>query len=257
MTEDNILLSFAHDRMSKCINDYVVTSTAFLDVRQQSLVLSEFSSIHEAKILLYGGFDTAERLVAVFVPYYFEEEPASYFSENPDENPLTVIRFTKDSFSQAGHRDYLGALMGLGIKRETIGDIIVTDKGADIIVLKSIAPFILSELKSAGRATLQAKEISFSEISSSVSSAKEITINVSSMRLDNVIAACYKLSRSDSSDAILSGSVFVNSLQAIKCDKKVSEGDKIVFRTKGKAVIKEISGTSKKGRLFLKIDIYN
>lgn len=257
MTEDNILLSFAHDRMSKCINDYVVTSTAFLDVRQQSLVLSEFSTIQEAKILLYGGFDTAERLVAVFVPYYFEGEPASYFSENPDENPLTVIRFTKDSFSQAGHRDYLGALMGLGIKRETVGDIIVTDKGADIIVLKSIAPFILSELKSAGRATLQAKEISFSEISSSVSSAKEITINVSSMRLDNVIAACYKLSRSDSSDAILSGSVFVNSLQALKCDKKVSEGDKIVFRTKGKAVIKEISGTSKKGRLFLKIDVYN
>ncbi len=257
MTEDNFLLSFAHDRMAKCINDYVITSTSFLDVRQQSLVLSEFSRIQDAKIILYGGFDTAERLVAVFVPYYFDEDLNEYFLRNPDDNPLTVIRLVKDSFSRAGHRDYLGALMGLGIKRETIGDIIVTETGADIILLKSMASFVISELKSAGRATLRASEISFNEIESSVSSAKEITINVSSMRLDNVISACYKLSRSDSADAILSGVVFVNSLQISKCDKKVNAGDKIVFRTKGKAVIKEIAGTSKKGRLFLKIDMYN
>ena len=60
MTEDNILLSFAHDRMSKCINEYVITSTSFLDVRQQSLVLSEFSKFNEAKTILYGGYDDAE-----------------------------------------------------------------------------------------------------------------------------------------------------------------------------------------------------
>lgn len=257
MIEDNILLSFAHDRISKCINDYVVTSTAFLDVRQQSLVLREFSAIHEARTTLYGGFDTAERLVAVFLPYYVEEELSEYFLNNPDDNPLTVIRFLKDSFSHAGHRDYLGALMGLGIKREMIGDIIVTETGADIVVLKIIAPFILAELKSAGRATLRAQEISVAEISTAVSSAQEITINVSSMRIDNIISACYKLSRADSAEAILSGGVFVNSLQILKCDKKVNPGDKIVFRTKGKAVIKETTGASKKGRLFLKVDMYN
>lgn len=257
MTEDNVLLSFAHDKMSKCINDYSVTSTAFLDVRQQSLILSEFSKINEAKSILYGGYDGAERLVCVFVPYYFEGELDDYFLENPDENPLTVVRFTKDSFSSAGHRDYLGALMGLGIKREIIGDIIINEYGADIIMLKSMAPYILSELKSAGRATLKSREISFSEIMNSVSSAKEITVNVSSMRLDNIISACYKLSRSDSSEAILSGSVFVNSIQINKCDKKIAVGDKIVFRTKGKVVVNKIEGQSKKGRFFLKVDMFS
>ena len=257
MTEDSLLLSVAHDRMSKCINEYVITSTSFLDVRQQSLVLSEFSRFNEAKTILYGGYDEAERLVSIFVPYYFDDELSSYFSENPDENPLTVIRFIKDGFSTAGHRDYLGALMGLGIKRETIGDIIVNENGADVIVLKSIAPYILSELKSAGRATLHAQEISFSQIHSSVSTTKEIIVNVSSLRLDNIISACYMLSRSDSADAILSGSVFVNSLQAVKCDKRIVEGDKIVFRTKGKIVVKEVAGKSKKGRFFLKVDIYD
>ena len=256
MTEDNLLLSFAYDRMSKCINDYIVTSTSFLDVRQQSLLLSEFAKINDAKMFLYGGYDEAERLVAVFAPYYFDCDLNEYFSENSDENPLTVIRFTKDGFSQAGHRDYLGALMGLGIKRETIGDIIVTETGADIVVLKTIAPYILSELKSAGRATLKSEEISFTEMKSLVSSVNEITINVSSMRLDNIIAACYKLSRNESSNAILSGSVYVNTVQTLKCDKKIAEGDKIVFRTKGKVVIKELSGKSKKGRNFLKVDIY-
>lgn len=258
MTDDSILLSFAHDRMSKCISDFVLTSTLFLDVRQQSLVLSEFSKNQDAKVVLYGGIDTAERMVALFLPFYFETDDLSgYFSENTEENPMTVIRFEKDSFSTAGHRDYLGALMGLGIKREMLGDIIVTETGADIIVMKSVAAFILSEMKSAGRATLHAEEISFEKVSSVVSSAREIKVNVSSMRIDNIISACFNLSRTDSAQAVMSGNVFLNTVQVLKCDKKVNIGDKIVYRTKGKIVIKEDAGTSKKGRTFLKIDIYN
>ena len=146
MNEDSVLLSYAHDKMVKCMDDYVFTATFFLDVRQQSLLLNEFSRHTEVKSLLFGGFDTAERSVMVFVPSYLDitdtDSLVDYFAENKEENPLTVIRLKKDNFSTVSHRDYLGALMGLGIKRETIGDILVNDSGADLIVLKSISEYI-------------------------------------------------------------------------------------------------------------------
>lgn len=260
MNEDSIMLSYAHDKMIKCMDDYVITSTYFLDVRQQALLLSEFSRQSDVKVMLYGGFEAAERAVMVFIPQYLEitdfDSLGSYLSENPEENPLTVINLKKDSFSTVSHRDYLGALMGLGIKRDTAGDILINDTGADLIVLKSVAPYIMSELKSVGRATVSAKETGFDDLKISSDNIKEETVNVSSMRLDNIISACFKLSRSDSASAILSGNIFINSLQVLKCDKKVNIGDKVVFRTKGKIVLKEISGVSKKGRNFIKIDVY-
>lgn len=260
MNEDSVLISYAYDKLVKCTDEYVITSTSFLDVRQQSLLLSEFSRYTDVQNILYGGYDTSERSVLVFVPQYLTvndfDSLSEYFYENPDENPLTVINLKKDNFSVVSHRDYLGALMGLGIKRETIGDILVNDAGADLLVLKSVAPYIISELKSVGRATVYATESDFSSIKLSDSNILEETVNVSSMRLDSIISACFRLSRSDSSSAILSGSVFVNSQQITKCDKKVNIGDKIVFRTKGKVVLKEISGVSKKGRNFIKIHVY-
>ncbi len=260
MNEDSILISYAHDKMVRCIDDYVITSTYFLDLRQQALLFSEFSRYNDVKVLLYGGFDTAERAVMLFVPQYLEitdfDSLDRYFSENPEENPLTVINLKKDSFSTVSHRDYLGALMGLGIRRETTGDILTNDSGANLIVQKSVKSYIMSELKSVGRATVSAEEIALSEVVISSDNIIEDTVNVSSMRLDNIISACFRLSRSDSASAILSGSVFVNSLQILKCDKKVNIGDKIVFRAKGKIVLKEISGVSKKGRNFIKIHVY-
>lgn len=260
MTEDSLLLSLVGDRMLKCSSDYVVTSTPFLDVRQQSLVLSKIKISDDVRALFFGGSDTAERNALVFVPYYLEisdfESLKSYLIDNSDENPFTVLRLKKDSFSTVSHRDYLGALMGLGIKREMTGDIIVTKDGADIIVMKSVAGYIKTELKSVGRATVSVSEVGFNEIDDMIANVREETINVSSMRIDNIISACFKLSRSESADAVLSGNIYVNSLQILKCDKKISVGDKIVYRTKGKVVLKEISGVSKKGRNFIKIDVY-
>lgn len=261
MTEDGLLLSFVGDRMLKCSSDYMLTSTLFLDVRQQSLVLSKIKNSDDVRALPFGGFDTAERNVLVFIPYYLEvsdfDSLKDYLTENPEENPLTVLHLKKDSFSTVSHRDYLGALMGLGIKREMVGDIVVTNDGADIIVMKSVAEYIKAELKSVGRASVTVSEVTFDEISDMVANVHEEIINVSSMRIDNIISACFRLSRSESADAVLSGNVYVNSLQILKCDKKINIGDKIVYRSKGKVVLKEVSGVSKKGRNFIKIDVYS
>lgn len=260
MDDERLLLSLAEGRISKCKSQYTVTSTNFLDVNQQSVILSKFSREPDVKTVLYGGFDEAERNIAVFVPDFLNissfEELQNYFNDNPEDNPLTLLRIKKDNFSNIGHRDYLGALMGLGIKRETIGDIVITKTGADLVCLKQMASFIKNELTSAGRATLNVEEAPFSDIENNISSAREENVSVTSMRLDNIISACFKLSRNGASEAVNSGLVFVNSVQATKCDKKVNFGDKIVFRSKGKIILKEQSGLSKKGRIFMKIDFF-
>ncbi len=260
MTENDVLLSIVEDKMLKCSNNYVVTCSNFLDVNQQSIVEAARLNINEVNRVFYGGYDTAERNTAVFLPSCFGiadfDALVDYFRENPKENPLSVLRLKKDSFSTASHRDYLGALMGLGLKREMIGDIIVTENGADIIVTTQVVPFIKSELKSVGRATVNVAEIDFYQLSDALTNITEETVNVSSMRIDNIVSACFRLSRSESASAILSGNVYVNSLQVLKCDKRIEVGDKLVFRSKGKVVLKEISGVSKKGRNFLKIDVY-
>ena len=260
MNEDSVLLSCAEDKMLRCSNDYVVTSTSFLDIHQQSVLNTKFSVTDGVNRVFWGGFDTAERNILVFSPDFLgltdSDLLENYFSENPDDNPLTVLRLMKDSFSSVTHRDYLGALMGLGIKREMIGDIVVNDSGADIIAVKTISAYIKRELKSVGRASVTVSEIPFSELADNISNIREDVINVSSMRIDNVISACFRLSRSESANAVASGNIYVNSVQVLKSDRKVSPGDKIVYRTKGKIVLKEISGVSKKGRNFLKIDVY-
>lgn len=89
------------------------------------------------------------------------------------------------------HRDYLGSLMGLGIKRESTGDILVRKDGADIIVLKEMASFIMMNMDKAGRARLQFEEVPVSELIVPEFHRIEVTESVSSLRLDNVLSAAF------------------------------------------------------------------
>ena len=181
--------------------------------------------------------------------------PTEYFDMYPDDDPLAVIEIEKDKFSPAlGHRDYLGALMGLGIKREMTGDIIVTENGCKMAVLAKIAPFIAENLGKAGRGTLKAKIIPPSQAREG---AKAVGIpdsfTVSSMRFDSVVKNAFRLSRGDAAQAIESGVVYVNDVECTKPDKKIADGDKIVFRRKGRIIINDCSSVSKKGRIIVEI----
>ena len=124
----------------------------------------------------YGGYEDAERVIAVFFPEGFMagEDALEHFKNIPEESPLTVIRAElKKGTPPLSHRDYLGALMGLGIRREMTGDIIVRPDGADIIVMKEIAEFLLLHYMKAGRANLQLSEVSVQELIYSASNREE------------------------------------------------------------------------------------
>ncbi|MBQ8763389.1 MAG: hypothetical protein IJZ07_04735 [Clostridia bacterium] len=254
--EDKLLLAKIRDRARQCSDNSMITSSVFLDMRERSVVAS---SRFDARMIFYGGFDDAERTTAVFLPEYVEardlQDLFEYFEDCPEADPISIIEIEKDKFSPAlSHRDYLGALMGLGIKREMTGDIIVSENGCKMAVLEKIAPFIVENLGKAGRGTLKAKIVSSCEARKGTKAVgTPDSFTVSSMRLDSIVKNAFRVSRGDACTAIESGLVFVNDLECTKSDKKISDGDKIVFRRKGRIIIKNCSGVSKKGRIIVEI----
>ena len=253
MTDDERLLAHARDLLRTAANDGYSTHTAFLDLHQRSVLQSLARECgRDVRLFFCGGFPDAERTVAVFLPAFFEAEDAtSFFAAQPELQPLSLLRFEKDRFSTLSHRDYLGALMGLGIKRELVGDLIVDDGGAFVVCLKTARSFLLEHLTSGGRATLTGRAAQFRELLQREEHFSEQFASVSSLRLDSLLGAAFGLSRSRAAECIESGAVYLNSLQTFKPDARVNEGDKLVLRGKGKAVLAEVRGENKKGRIHI------
>ena len=219
----------------------------------------------------YGGYDDAERVVMACLPYYMTDPEltgsqqvenngmtADYFNEI-----LTVIRAVSPKGSAASgkgrplsHSDYLGALMGLGIRRSVIGDIIVTDDGADIIVLKEMAEFLLMNLTGAGKARISTEEVPLSDLRIPESRFDEITDTVASLRLDAVLASAFRMSRGKAAEAVRQGLVFVDHIEAAKPDMTVSEGSELVIRHKGKAKLLQAGSRTRKDRINITIARY-
>lgn len=120
----------------------------------------------------------------------------------------------------------------------------------------SVADYICKNLTSAGRGTVSVCRVGFDRIEERREYAEHLNVCVASMRLDNLVSACFSVSRAAAVEAICKGVVFVDSEVKIKPDCKIEPGAKIVLRGKGKTVVEEISGESKKGRLHVKIKKY-
>lgn len=259
MNDKDILISHAQDKKKQAYDNSMITNTNFLTMEERTwLAPSERELSSDIRTYYYGGYEDAERTIAVFVPAFYEiaSDIDEYFDENPRDNPLALIKLTKDKFTSLSHRDYLGALMGLGIKREMLGDIITTDTGCYIFCLKSIVKYICENLNKSGRGTVTCKVCALKDLIIGEEKSETVFLSVASMRLDNVVAAAFNLSRSVAVEAINKGIVYVNSLQVQKTDMSIKQGDRIVLRGKGKVLISELAGQSKKGRLHIYIKKY-
>lgn len=227
------------------------------------------------RALFYGGFADAERRALIFLPEYAELadilppaavsggspnlQNGSAFAAAPADCPFCVLKVHAASGIGARkltHRDYLGSLMGLGIKREMTGDIIVRDGGADIIIMKEIADFLLMNYEKAGRANLKLEIADITSLDTGTVNIEEKRDTVASLRLDNLVSSVFGLSRGRAQEAIKTGFVFVNSSQAQKPDMQLNEGDKLVLRGRGKAVLREIQGKTRKDRIYIIFDRY-
>ena len=154
------------------------------------------------------------------------------------------------------HRDYLGALMGLGLTREKIGDILLTGQGAQVVVLRETAPILLSQWTQAGKYPVKLAPLPLDQLTPTPGERKQIRATVASPRLDAVVSAGFSIPRSRAADLIRAGRVAVNHRPCDKADKVVAAGDVLTCRGLGKCVLTELGGTSKRGRLILALERY-
>lgn len=256
--DDKILISFLGKKADQCASNQMITCSKFLDMHERSLAAG-LRLPYGVKRIFYGGFDEAERSLAVYLPDYIDAADYSalsdFFEASPDDCPVSILKIKKDKFSkELTHRDYLGALMGLGINRDTTGDIIVSKDGCHIAVLKTMAEYIAENLTSAGRGTLNIEILAPWEITDlPKNEGTPDSFTVSSPRLDSVIKNGFGISRDGACEAISKGLVFLNDIECAKPDKRICEGDKISLRHKGRIIISALPGKSKKGREIVNI----
>lgn len=244
--DERMLLVRACDRLERAAARETPAATAFLTPREQALVRQLLP-----QTAFFGGTDNAERAVAYYLPEYL---PRGDFFD--DEGPLACLRVRFYEENSLTHRDILGALMGLGLRRDAVGDICLHEKHCDIFVLSDMARYLLDNLTSAGRQHLTCERIALSQAEKAPQALREVRVTVSSVRLDAVLAAAFHLSRGTAAEAVNAGNAAVNSLTCCKPDRLLAEGDEVSLRGKGKFRLLSLGGTTKKGRLALTIGIF-
>lgn len=197
------------------------------------------------KFSFFGGFPEADRVMLCCKPYWCDDV----------EFPIVPITATFRNQDTLTHRDILGALMGLGIKREAVGDILTEEGRAVFFITEEISEFVLNELDKAGRVGIKLRvgaDFPLPEMSK-LAFFRE---TVSSCRLDCIVSAITKSSRNKAAELITEGLVSVNSILCSKVTKTLVAGDKITVRGKGKFTIVSCDTLSKKGRTVLEYSKY-
>jgi len=243
--EDEIFKAHIKDKHQKCFSKNIQTETGFLDLHQQSIV-HEISRDFSVPFVLFGGYEDAQRKKLYFLPDYFDA-PA---------NNICIINAEYKGISKLSHRDYLGSVLGLGLKREKIGDILVFDNNAQLIVESDVADFIYTNLSKAGKVNLIVSILDLSSLKHAEQKTKIINDTVMSLRLDSLVSSAFSCSRSDAVKQISAGNVYVNDIQTLKPDKAINEGDKLILRGSGKAYLKSVGNLSRKGRINIQIERY-
>ena len=247
--EDKLLLAKLWDKINAGVRKNIPANTCFLSPRE--LEMAKYLFGEPEGLHAFGGYSDAERKMLVYLPEYLEESALL-----EDDSPLVCLRATFYQGDSPNHRDFLGALMGAGIGRETVGDICVGTASCDFFVTAEIAPYILQNFTSAGRTKLHLEQIPLSEAQIPEPEVKEIKDTLASLRLDSVISSGFRIGRSLASQYVSQGKAAIDGLPCEKPDKAVAEGAKISVRGLGKIKLQAINGKTKKDRISVVIHRY-
>ena len=241
------LLKRADDLASRAEKTGSVTHTAFLTPAEQ-YALRGFRPRGDCRMVFFGGVEGAERQCAFFLPDWMEEDDF-----DPSET-IRCIRITAH-FGAPGHRDYLGALLGMGVGREWIGDILIDGSTAYVLCIQSVEAHLLG-IEKVGRCGVKTAAIELSAVPVPERKAKEVSFTVQSPRLDAVLSGLFHLSRTQAAERIRAGDASLNYSECLRPDAEIRPGDVVSLRGYGKAEVKDLGGQSRKGRTYLTGEVY-
>ena len=250
--DDRLLLAKVLDRAEQANARNIPAATDFLSPQQQivTLDLLRQAGIPETGYARLGGYEGAERNLFLFLPDWLDRSDAE------SQSPIRCLRAAFREEEKLTHRDFLGSLMGMGIVREKVGDILVGPGSADLLVLDTVADFLLQSWDSAGRAKLAVTEIDPAYIHIPQVQCQEVRDTVFSLRLDAVASTGFRMARGKAADLIASGRVQVNWRECTKPDKLLAAGDTVSARGFGKFELTEVGGVTKKGRTAIVLKRY-
>lgn len=253
--EDKMCLSQVLDKIDFSKTREKIEYTDFLDMYQVSLVENFLRKIKFENHQLYGGYEEAERKILIIYPEKYDE----IMLEKNYHKMVKIVRIQLPEEEQGkySHRNYLGGIVKLGLKREKVGDIIVHEQGADIITVEDFADILKQQLPSLTR--FENSHVTIEEISQlrqKEVKVEQVKIIVPSLRLDNFVSDLARTSRSKASQMIDQERVFVNGQNETKASKQLKLNDVITIRGKGRFVIKEFAGTTRSGRTVVVVEKY-
>ena len=250
--ENDLLIAKALDKKKICNSKNKITYTDFLNEKEQRVIEK---NVRLENAFFYGVNENADRKILVFYPEKLTEELARKSLKSVLSGIRIILK--NDQIGTYGHKNYLSALIKIGIDRGKIGDILVDDYGADIITFDINKEFIkqsLSELTRFRKADIEI--ISINEIKEKIDRFEESTIIVASMRIDNIVAELAGCSRSNADEYIDNERVLVNYETVLKGSKSVDEGDIVTIRGKGKFIIDGLVRNTRNNRFVIKVSKY-
>lgn len=238
------LIALACDKAASARRRYEACFTAFTDPGQRAL-LAQYAYLWDAAMFSFGGYTGAERQIVAFSPEQDEYQV---------EYPLVAMQVSGNfSFAQVTHRDYLGSLLALGMKREMVGDILVRPEGCQLVLHEKIASYVLANWQTVGRVGVKVEEIPLAELRPPQPKIVLRQATVASFRLDAIVAVAYGLSRTQAANYIRGGKLKHNFSLETRCDRTVEVGDMLSLAGQGRAQLQVVGGQSKKGRWHIEI----
>ena len=246
--DERYLSAHISDLCRKSAGSGVPRFSSFLNERE-AMIASEAARTERSCPVFYGGYDGAARVVCGFFENTFAEE----FDEEAKRNlfPVRAITFSFRSRDKLSHRDFLGAVLGVGLKREAVGDIVVLEGGAVVFCLETAAELVLG-IEKVGRVGVAAE----SGVTKPIIKSEPLKIEttVSSMRLDCIVGACTNASRDKSASLVKSGQVSADFSVCLEVSFVVKEETVLSIRGYGRFRVSKIVGKTQKGRLKVLIE---
>ncbi|KIY20692.1 MULTISPECIES: RNA-binding protein [Mesobacillus] len=221
--------------------NYAPKLTDFLDPREQQILKTVIGKHPDVKWELFGGASGTERKRAFLFP--------AYLAVNEEDFQLKLFGIEYPSkFVNIEHRQVLGSLMSLGLKRGKFGDILIDGDTVQFFAVSEIADYIRLQLESIGRASIRLTELSLENAVTIDDEWNEMSTTVSSLRLDTVLSGIFNLSRQKSQLLIQHGQVKVNWTAIENTAFECGEGDVLSARGYGRAKIITVEGKTKKDK---------
>ncbi|MCL9660508.1 YlmH/Sll1252 family protein [Paenibacillus hunanensis] len=221
--------------------------TDFLDPRQAYILSTLAAREPDVQIRLEGGSEHAERRRALIAP--------DYADLSQEDMQLTVLEITPEGqrFTELEHGDYMGSLLGLGMKRDKIGDIHVLDDGCHTVVATEIASYLNLNMNQVHRLHVMTSLLPIEQLRAAEQELQTMELSVASMRLDGIASDVYRLSRSKILVPIKAGRCKVNWKPEEDPSHALKEGDVVSVQGMGRFKVLELEGITKKGRYRVKI----